>query len=229
MGLLELSLSSPTLAHAVVSHALAMASRDALPATGSELLAFARAYLVGPLTAAVGPRMTVALIDDLVDQLDPHPGAPDSGIRIHDSAPAPSARRPIARMDVRKSGTPPAAATLGIVVVDPDKVTRPALARALLRAKWSVTVVDSPAELAQAQGDGDDFSAALIALHHPLAHAIVRELVARYPSVAVIARCEGAHVAHEKLRDLSIAKLEVHSCDAPPETLVAIIRQTLGL
>lgn len=229
MGLLELSLGSAVVARAAVAHALTLSGRSALPPAGPELVAFVRAYLVAILTGELGPRLTLALLDDLAERLDPDSEEPESKIRrARSSAPAASARRPIARLDMRASATPTPGPILGIVVVDPDTIGRPALARALLRAKWSVTVVDSPAELAAAHEAGDDFGVALVATQHPLAYPIVQEVVARYPSAAVIVRCSDAITTHARLSELGPEKVVVRPGDASPEELVDVIRRTIG-
>lgn len=229
MGLLELSLGNATVARAAVAHALAKAGREHLPAAGPELIGFVRVHLVAILTGELGARLTLALLDDLAAELGLDAEEPESRVRARSSAPAASARRPIARLDLRASVTPEPGPMLGVLVVDPDKISRPALARALLRARWSVTMVDSPAEVALAHEQGADFGAALVTMQHPLAYPIVREIVDRYPAAAVVVRCSDVVAAHEELSELRLHRLELRSSDAPPEELVDVIRRTLGL
>jgi hypothetical protein len=200
-----------------------------------DLLAFVRAHLVSILTGELGPRLTMALLDDLEALLDPAPA--DSHVRALRSA-APdssspaipgSSRREIARLDFRPNATPPPSTLLGVLVVDPDRINRPVLARALLRARWGVTMVDSRAELAVAFDSGETFGVALVRMDHPDADAIVSEVKARCPSAVVVARCADTTVAHARLGELGIAKFDVRSSDAPPEELVDAIRRTLGV
>jgi hypothetical protein len=231
--LLELSLGNTTVARAAVAHALSLAGRDELPSSPTELLGFVRVHLVPILTGELGPRLTIALLDDLEQKLDPAPV--DSHVRERlatppvSSAPPESMRRRIARLDFRPAHTPAPGALLGILVVDPDRIGRPRLARALLRARWSVTMIDSPAELALAFDAGEQFAAAIVRMDHPLADTIVTEVTARYPALAVIARCSDARQTQARLGELRVTKFDVRSSDAPPEELVDAIRRTLGL
>jgi hypothetical protein len=233
LSLVELSLGNPTVARAAVAHALSLAGRDGLPDSGVELLGFVRVHLVPILTGELGARLTMALLDDLEEKLDPAPA--DSAVRARglasptSSAPPESMQRRIAKLDFRPNVTPMPSAMLGVLVVDPDPIGRPVLARALLRAKWSVTVVDSPAEVAIAFDNGEVFGAALVHADHPQAHAIVLEIVARYPSVTVLARGKDTSSAHAMLADLGVSRLDVRSADAPPEELVDAIRRALGV
>jgi hypothetical protein len=231
--LLELSLGNPIVARAALAHALSLAGRDELPSSPTELLGFVRVHLVPILTGELGPRLTIALLDDLEEKLDPVPEDSHERERFVvppvSSAPPESMRRRIARLDFRSTHTPAPSALLGVLVVDPDRIGRPTLARALLRAKWSVTMVDSPAELAVAFDAGERFAVALVRMDHPLAEAIVAEVSARYPSAVVIARCTDAMQTHARLGELKIARFDVRSSDAPPEELVDAIRRTLGV
>lgn len=233
LQLLDLSLGNPTVARAAVAHALGLAGRDELPTSPTELLGFVRAHLVSILTNELGPRLTMALLDDLEAKLDPAPvdsqvralrqGAPASSI------PPSSTRREIAKLDFRPNATPLPSALLGVLVIDPDRINRPVLARALLRARWSVTMVDSPAELAVAFASGEKFGVALVRMDHPHADPMVSELTARFPSLVVVARCAETTQAHARLAAMRVAKFEVRSSDAPPEELVDAIRRILGV
>ncbi len=245
MALLELSLGNPTVARAAVAHALNVSGRDDLPTEGVELLGFVRVHLLPILTGELGVRLTMALLDDLEEKLDPAPA--DSAVRVArgmappssspqalssphtSSAPPASLSRRIARLDFRPNVTPVPHSMLAVLVVDPDPISRPSLARALLRAKWSVTVVDSPAEVAIACDGGEQFGIALVHTDHPQAWAIVREVVARCPSATLVARSRDTSSAHARLAELGVARLDVRSSDAPPEELVDAIRRALGL
>lgn len=226
VSLLELSLGNPTVAHAAIAHALVQAGRDALPPTGPEIVDFARAYLMSILTGELGPRLTLTLLEDLVERLDPPPEEPGSGVR---TAPPGSMPRRIARIDFRPSLTPAQAAALSVVVVDPDRIRRPALARAMLRAKWAVRAVEAPAELAVAVDEGEQFAAAVVDLDHPGVQPILEEVLTRYPKVAVVARCSDPMRAHMLLGDMGVEHFDVRSADAPPEELVDAVRKTLGI
>ncbi len=233
LRLLDLSLGNPTVARAAVAHALGLAGRDELPASATELLGFVRAHLVSILTSELGPRLTMALLDDLEMKLDPAPA--DSQVRAlrngaYPLSPPPSStRREIGKLDFRPNATPAPSALLGVLVIDPDRISRPVLARALLRARWSVTMVDSPAELAVAFASGESFGVALVRMDHPYADAMIGDLTARFPSLVVVARCTDTTQAHARLAGRGVTKFEVRSSDAPPEELIEAIRRTLGV
>ncbi len=229
LELMALSLGDRAVARDLVERALRDSGRDTLPATGPELVAFVRAHVVRSLTAEIGPRLTLALLDDLLDRLDPQPQSPTSGVRQRRSSPTVSTRNPIAKLDLRPSETPAPAPALALLVVDPDRIGRPALARALLRAGWAVTVVDTPSDLATAQEAGEDFAVALVTETHPLSVPIVQELGRRYPHAFVLVRSGDAHRARERFASLAPGQLELRSSDAPPEELVDAVRRTLGL
>jgi hypothetical protein len=233
LQLLDLSLGNPTVARAAVAHALGLAGRQELPTSPAELLSFVRAHLVSILTSELGPRLTMALLDDLEAKLDPAPV--DSHVRAlrqdapPSSLPPSSRRREIAKLDFRPNHTPTPSALLGVLVIDPDRINRPVLARALLRARWSVTMVDSPAELAVTFASGESFGVALVRMDHPHADVMVSELTARFPSLVVVARCVDTTHAQAQLVAMGVAKFEVRSSDAPPEELVDAIRRTVGV
>jgi hypothetical protein len=233
LELLELSLGNQTVARAAVAHALGLAGRDELPRNPSELLGFVRAHLVSILTGELGPRLTLALLDDLEAKLDPAPA--NSHIRprrtetAEASSPPSSSRRELGKLDFRWAATPAPSALLGVLVVDPDRVQRPVLARALLRARWSVTMIDSPADLGVAFEAGERFGAALVRMDHPLADTLLAEVVARYPDAVIIARGNDPHRARARLAELGVARHDVRPSDAPAEELVDAIRRSLGL
>jgi hypothetical protein len=233
LALLDMSLGNPVLARAAVAHALANAGRADLPQSPVEMLSFVRAHLTPILTSELGPRLTLTLLDDLEAKLDPEPV--DSAVRAVGSSPPvpseppPSTLRRIGTIDFRPQPTPPPATALGVLVVDPDRIGRPSLARALLRAKWGVTVVDTPAEVSLAFDGGEDFAVALVHTDHPHAVPIVVEVLARYPGIAVVARCRDLTGCRKQLSAMGVAHLEVRAPDAPPEELVETIRRTLGM
>ena len=234
-SLLELSLGDTLVAQVAVAHALSLAGRTALPESGPELLAFVRAHLVSILTGELGPRLTIALLDDLADKLDP--GAVDLSNELpRSSQPAPAKTPPFSgpreKLEVLEVPATPSsraiAARIDLLLIDPDRVGRTALARALVRAGSNVTVVDTASELDAALEGGDTFDAALVDAYHPAAHVIVSALVRRVPRVVVVARSREATTTRELLTRLGVTRFEVRLHDAPPEELVDAIRRTLG-
>lgn len=219
VSLLEMAYGSVTPALAAVEVGLALAGRDELPLTGPEVLAFVRAHMVAKLTDDIGPRLTMALLDDLVARLDPTAASP-----AHPTVPPSSMPRPIAHG--ASAVVPRREATrLHVLLVDGDRVGRTAVARALLRAKWQVTVVEGEDDLRDALASGEPVDAAIVDAQHPSAQAIVQALAAERRQVTVVARTSDATRARELLAHLGIARWDVRSRDAPAEELIEAVRR----
>jgi hypothetical protein len=221
LSLLEMALGSPASAAAAVVQALALADRDELPHAGPEIVAFARAHLLMPLSDHIGPRLTMALLDDLIVQLDPA-----SASEIQGSVPPASMPRPVARIAVRAPPSSRQRPRLGVLLVDADRVGRTTLARALLRAKWDVTLVDSPEDLASALAAPEPIDAAIIDAQHPAAHAVVEKLARERPAAAVVARSADPARARGLLGELGVVRFDVRSRDAPPEELIEAVKRS---
>lgn len=231
-ALLELSLGNALVARAAVAHALSLAGRDSLPESGAELMAFVRAHLVNILTGELGPRLTIALLDDLAQELEP--GVVDLASELPRSSEAAPSRTPpfsgpreIGRVEVRGAPSRPATVSLGVLLVDPDRVGRTAIARALVRANSNVTVVDTAGELDRAFADGETFDVAVLDAHHSAAEAIISALSAKLPRVVIVARSNEAAATRALLVDRGITRFDVRSRDAPAEELVDAMTRTL--
>lgn len=236
--LLEMSLGNRVVAQAAIAHALAAAGRDSLPEHGPELMAFVRAHMVTLLTGELGPRLTIALLDDLAARIDPtvsepgsgivsSPGIPSSG--VVSTEPPSSMPRRIGRVDFRPSATPIHSALLTVAVVDRDRVLRPNLARALLRAKWAVRIVETLSDLEAVSDEGESIAAAIVDTSHPQASEVLRTLAARYPAAGVILRAHDVPASRVAAGAIGLARHDVQSRDATPEDLVHAIKRTLGL
>ena len=219
-ALLELAYGDPAPAHAAIAHALAVAGRDELPASGSEIVAFFRAYLLTPLTEQIGARLTVALVEDLVEKVGP-PSPP-----LSEEPPPSSMPRPIARITARVPSTPRVRTNvLGVLLVDGDRVGRTSVARALLREHWDVTVIDTMTDLAGALDSGDPIDVAVVDAAHPATHALLEAIARSRPDVIVVARSADAIRARAQLIDLGIVRFDVRSREAPAEELVDAIKR----
>jgi len=218
LSLLELAYGSVAPAHAAVDRALALAGRHELPPTGPELVAFARAHLMTALTDDIGPRLTIALIDDLVAQLDPASATPQG------SVPPASMPRPVARA-ARPASSPRVRGTpLGVLLVDADPIARTALARAILRAQFEVTVVDSVADLRAALRAGETIDVAVVDAQHPAGHSIVEELAHARPASAVLVRSTEAERTRAVYGLVAVRRFDVHPRDASADEMLAAIR-----
>jgi hypothetical protein len=252
LSLLQLACGSPAAAHDVLDRALAEAGRTELPATPGDLVDFVRAHLLDVLSGEIGPRLTVALVEDLVTEL----AGSSSGATL--PAPPPSAARAVQRLqdrsELRRAPTPamfPAASApsrspspppaygssrlpaaspeqesrpLGVVLVDGDRVGRTAVARALVRERWDVTVIDSEQDVAMTL-DTAFVDAAVVDTSHEAAHAILEALVRRNPHVVlVLRRAPGARARIDMAR-LPAKRFDVISSDAPVQDLVRLVRR----
>jgi CheY-like chemotaxis protein len=219
LSLLQMACGSSGAALDLLDQALVRAGRDELPGSTSELVAFVRAHLLGPLSEEIGPRLTMALVDDLVAEL----GEPAS-VPAQPTVPPASVARPVAQSHHRSHPGPP----LGIVLVDADRVGRTSLARALVRERWIVTVVDSERDVPSALEGGAAIDVALVDASHPAATAIVLSLARAIPELPVVARSADAAHARATLGRIGLARLDVRSTETPPEELIEALRRAAG-
>ncbi len=221
-SLLEMAYGSVDDANAAVAQALALAGREELPTSGIELVAFVRAHLLESLTEQIGPRLTMALLDDLAMQLDPAAFVP-----LPEPEPPPSSvPRPVARIAMHPGSSPRVRGLqLGVLLVDSDRVGRTTLARALLRAQSNVTLVDSVADLVAVINAEEVVDVMLLDASHPAAEAIVEVLVRSRPGAAVVAR--GGDLARTRafLTQLGVARFDVRSREAPAEELIDAMKR----
>lgn len=222
-SLLELAYGGVDDAKAAVAQALALAGREELPTSGSELVAFVRAHLLESLTEQIGPRLTIALLDDLAAQLDPIVIPPPA-----DSEPPPSSvPRPVARIAMHPGSAPRVRGMqLGVLLVDADRVGRTTLARALLRAQSNVTLIDTVADLVAVINADEVVDVMLLDAAHPAATAIVELLVKNRPDAAVVARGGDLGRTRAFLTKLGVTKLDVRSREAPAEELIDALKRT---
>ena len=223
VSLLEMAFGSPEPVDAIIAQALILAGRVDLPASGPDIVAFVRAHLLTSLSDHIGPRLTMALVDDLVAQLDPM-GVPP----VDPSVPPSSMPRPVAGAAGRARSSPRVRSKLGVILVDADRVGRTGIARALLRSQWEVTIVESPADLDAALASGDPVDVVLVDSMHPYAQAIAETIARTRPDVAMVARSPDAIRTRAYLEQLGIASVDVRAREAPAEELVDAIRRVTG-
>lgn len=226
LSLLEMACGASDAAHEAIRQAVVLAGRDDLPLTGPEIVAFVRAHLVPLLTDHIGPRLTMALLDDLVEKLGAE-GADASG-EVETSVPPASLPRPIARLRPRRASSPRVKPQISVVLVDDDRVGRSSVARAMLREKWNVTAVDTVPELVAALQAGEPVDLLLIDAHHADAEAMLEAVLSARPGAAVIVRSGDAARSRGLVVALGAERYDVRSHDAPTEELLEAARRALG-
>lgn len=195
--LLTSAYGAPEDANAAIDRALEEGGRTELPDSASELLAFVRAHLVPILSADIGPRLTMALLDDFIAKHEAR-----SGVRERE---APDPRR------------------LGVVLVDPDRVGRPALARALLRAGCHVTVVDSAGQLEELSAAGEKVDVAVVDVMHPARLALIEGIIERFPHARLVVRSDSGEDTRDLLGGLGATRFEIVPRVTPLRTLVGAV------
>jgi hypothetical protein len=223
LTLLEMAYGSRKPAVAALEHALALAGRRELPARPDEVVGFVRAHLLDILTAEVGPRLTMALIDDLVLSIE---STPEDEVSV--SGPPESMPRPVARVELRSRASAPSKADLSVLLVDPDRVGRASLARTFLRVRWAVSVVDSMDDLDEALRSSERIDVAIVDVRHPLAEPIACAIAAALPGVVLVARGTDAASARSLIEASGVQRWEIRSRDAPAEELMEAVRRGLG-
>jgi CheY-like chemotaxis protein len=181
-------------ARAVIDRALANGGRTDLPTAGPELLVFLRAHLVPILSTDIGARLTMTLLDDFIAKQEAR-----SGVRDKD---APEARRRT------------------VLLVDPDRVGRPAIARALLRAKCHVMVVDSAQQLEELAASGEPIDVAVVDVMHPARLALLVGIVESFPEARLVVRSDSGDDTRDLLHGLGATRFEVVARHTPARVLV---------
>jgi hypothetical protein len=214
---LGMAYGSPAPALQALNRALLLAGRAELPGDPSELVAFVHAHLLPILIAEIGPRLSMALVDDLVADLAPVSSTLPLG--------PPESPRALARVSLRSRTAAPRKTELSVLLVDLDRVWRSMLARDLVRVRWGVSAIDQADELGDVIQPGEPIDVAIIDVRHPHAAAIVDAVVSAFPTVVVVARASSPAKAQALLGGRGLTRLEVRSPDAPAEELIQAVRR----
>jgi hypothetical protein len=165
------------------------------------------------LSEDIGPRLAGALGEDLVAALNEQLPTPE---RI--TIPPASLSRSLRGSDRPRA---PSGSPLAVALVDADCVGRTALARALVRERWNVTLVDSEGDAA----NPDPFDVALVDAAHPAAKAILESLARTRPGLAVVVRTKDAAKTRAHVSLLAVGRVVVTADEASLEDLVKAVRQ----
>ena len=134
--------------------------------------------------------------------------------------------RPIAPVTTHApSATRVRAKSLGVLLIDGDRLGRTSVARALLREQWNVTVIDTMADLEAVLGSADPIDVAVVDAAHPAAHALLETVARICPAVTVVARSSDTIRARAHLLDLGVARFDVRAREASAEELVDAIKR----
>jgi hypothetical protein len=223
---MELACGATEPALEAIRQAMVLAGREELPLTGPEVVAFVRAHLAALLSDQIGPRLTIAMIDDLAEKLGVE-DARASGDMQSSIPPPASIPRPVARFRPRPGSSPRVKPRTSVVLVDADRVGRSTLARTLLRAKWDVTAVDTAADMVATLQSGEPIDVLLVDAHHAEIETILGAVLSARPDVAVVIRSWDAARSRALLTSLGAERYEVRSHDAPPEELLEAARRAI--
>jgi hypothetical protein len=223
---LQLACGSYEGAADVLRRSLAAANMAELPGSASQIVAFVRQHVLRVLSDDIGPRLAAALGEDLVAALDEQLPAAER-ITIPPAS--------VARLQGQEGGSrrAPASSPLVVALVDADRVGRTSIARALVRERWNVTLVESEADVA----DAGPLDVALVDGAHPAAQALLESLARAYPGLAVVVRAsasKGAAEMRTRAGHVNVAGLaafgsvEITAAEASPEDLVKAIRRATG-
>lgn len=198
LDLLDLAIPAPRRGTRVLEIALQRAGLDDLPQTTEHLKAFVRTSLRVALEEELGPRLAHEVANDLDAALTP-------ALRRCDTLPAaPSSRR-------QRSSSPPHQEARHdgavVLVVGSDRLRNASLARALLRQGFSVSTADDLSEVINATSTA--LPDALVvdercALDPP---DILRDLLARVATVALVHNCSNPPRAEDALRSKGIGRV----------------------
>jgi hypothetical protein len=201
---------------------------------------FLRSHLLGILTEEIGPRLTMAVVDDLLEQLTqwgattgtmPPVSAPRA-IRVarvssrmdRASVPPGSGQD---RRDVPSTLPPPLGMNIRVALIDHDRVGRTALARALVREGCEVIVLDSPDELQASVEAGESVAAVIVDDRHPQATDILIALARLRPDAAIVARGDDLSRARQLVASCGFQDAKIRSRDASTTDLVDALRRAV--
>jgi hypothetical protein len=240
VALVRTAYGDATLGDTAITAALELQVSDGLPETPVEVMRFLRSHLLGILTEEIGPRLTMAVVDDLLEQLTlwgavtgtmPPVSAPRAIRVARVSARMTRASTPPGpgqeRGECPSTLPPPSSLQIRVALVDHDRVGRTALARALVREGCEVIVLDTPDELQASAEAGEQVAAAIVDDRHPHATDILIALARLCPEAAIVARGDDLSRAREMVAACGFLEAKIRSRDASTSDLVDALRRSV--
>jgi hypothetical protein len=225
LSLLEMAYGSREGAVVAAERALAVGACDSLPQDPGDMLVFVLGPLFSVLSAEIGPRLAKALVEDFTARFDAPPDS--SPARPTSSAPPQSVPRAVARVSLRSRSSPPAAPDRRALLIDADRVGRATMARALMRERWGVRVVESIEDLADALGEATS-DVMLVDAGHPSAAEMVRVFATAMPGALLVLRGPEGPRSSALLAEAGGGRAELLSRDLSAEELIDALRRVVG-
>jgi hypothetical protein len=211
-----------------VDHARAASAVAVLPGAGNVLFEFVARDLVPVLTTDLGPRLTIAVLAELEKLRDFDGDAatshPLGRVAVAPSSDAP-ATGPWRRLSAAGGTVRPGRrhrSEGAVLLIDADRLGRARLARALIRRKCDVAVVESLQELKAALIGSESFGVAVVDLAQAAANDVLDLLTVLRSDLPVLARASNQEVARAALRARGVTTFATCETAAPVEDVAAI-------
>jgi CheY-like chemotaxis protein len=206
-----------------VSRALSESGRIELPEQATALFEFVAREMVPALTSDLGPRLTIALLAELEAFRDAAPIAPSPATHPLSEAPVTGPRRRSV------SEATPSTSRTRALLVDPDRLRRANIARALLRAKCDVTAVESAAELRAALASEAVHDIAIVDLGGAKAVELLDAFSTLAPDLPLVACAPDPDATNRVLTARRVKTFVACGRSAAPDDIAAIARSHVAV
>jgi PleD family two-component response regulator len=211
----------------IIGSALLSANRASAPKGPRELLTFVKACVLPLVSADLGPRIAMAMLDEIAAELAlentdafdvPFPGGESAS---HERAAVRSSPAPAHTL-------PPvsgARARPSVLFADANRFQRAAIARALVTDGYDVRVSETSASLASELASNEPLHLVVLDVEHPQVESLLERIVEARPELPVVAMARAYGPAAALLRAAGVDAFDVRLKDAPMEELVDLIRR----
>jgi CheY-like chemotaxis protein len=211
----------------IISSALVSAGRTAAPKGPHDVLTWVRAHVLPIVSSDLGPRIAMALLDELAAELElelsdgfpvPFPGAEASS---HERASFKAPRVPT----ITSPPVSGARARPSVLFADNNRFQRSALARTLVTEGYDVRVSETPVALATELASGEALHAVVLDVDHPQVNDLLELLVDNRPDVPIVAVAPAYGPATALLRAAGVNAFDVRLKEAPMEDVLELVRR----